>query len=90
MIDLKNAKRIHCIGIGGIGLSAIADILIAKGYEVSGSDMNKGENVEKLIRDGAKIYIGHSAENVEGADLVIYSAAIGEDIQSWQEPMSWE
>lgn len=79
MIDLKNAKRIHCIGIGGIGLSAIADILIAKGYEVSGSDMNKGENVEKLIRDGAKIYIGHSAENVEGADLVIYSAAIGED-----------
>ena len=45
MIDLKNAKRIHCIGIGGIGLSAIADILIAKGYEVSGSDMNKGENV---------------------------------------------
>lgn len=79
MIDLKNVKRIHCIGIGGIGLSAIADILISKGYEVSGSDMNKGETVEKLIRDGAKIYIGHSAENVEDADLVIYSAAIGED-----------
>ena len=79
MIDLKNKQKIHCIGIGGIGLSAIADILIARGFKVSGSDMNRGETIEKLINDGAEIHIGHKAENIEGADLVIYSAAIGKD-----------
>lgn len=79
MIDLKDKQKIHCIGIGGIGLSAIADILLSRGYDVSGSDMNRGENIEMLEKDGAKIYKGHEAKNVEGADLVIYSAAIGED-----------
>lgn len=79
MLDLNKIKKIHCIGIGGIGLSAIADILIAQGHQVSGSDMNSGEMVEKLKRDGAEIFIGHKAENVEGADLIVYSAAIGKD-----------
>ena len=79
MIDLNNIKRVHCIGIGGIGLSAIADILIARGFEVTGSDMNQNETVERLMRDGAKISLGHRAKNVEGADIVVYSAAIGAD-----------
>lgn len=79
MIDLTNRKKIHCIGIGGIGLSAIADILIAQGYKVSGSDMNESETTKRLINDGAEVFFGHKAENVEGADLIVYSAAIGND-----------
>lgn len=79
MIDLPEYKRIHCIGIGGIGLSAIAEILLSRGYEVSGSDMRESEITERLIDEGADIYLGHRARNVENADLVIYSSAIGGD-----------
>ncbi len=79
MINLDNKKNIHCIGIGGIGLSAIADILLARGYSVSGSDMNESETVKRLINDGAKISIGHKKENAVGADLIVYSSAVGDD-----------
>ena len=65
MINLQDYKKIHCIGIGGIGLSAVAEILISQGYEVSGSDMRESEITEKLIKDGANIYLGHRAKNVE-------------------------
>lgn len=79
MINLPDYKKIHCIGIGGIGLSAVAEILISRGYEVSGSDMRESDITEKLINDGADIYLGHRAKNVEGKELVIYSAAVGHD-----------
>lgn len=79
MINLSDYKNIHCIGIGGIGLSAIAEILISRGYNVSGSDMKESDITDRLKRDGAKIYIGHRGENVEGADLIVYSAAIAEE-----------
>jgi len=79
MINLPDYKKVHCIGIGGIGLSAIAEILISRGYEVSGSDMRESEITEKLMADGAKIFLGHRARNVESVDLVIYSAAVGSD-----------
>lgn len=79
MINLSDYKRIHCIGIGGIGLSAIAEILMSRGYEVSGSDMRESEMTDKLINDGANIYLGHRAKNVENAELVIYSSAVGKD-----------
>ena len=79
MIDLTNVKNVHCIGIGGIGLSAIAEILISRGYKVSGSDMNRGETIDKLLENGAKIHFEHKAENVEDAQLIVYSAAIGKD-----------
>ena len=79
MINLSEYKRIHCIGIGGIGLSAIAEILISRGYLVSGSDMRESEITERLAGDGAVIYIGHRGENAEGKDLIIYSAAVGSD-----------
>ena len=72
MINLPDYKKIHCIGIGGIGLSAVAEILISRGYEVSGSDMRESDITEKLINDGADIYLGHRAKNVEGKELVIY------------------
>ncbi len=76
MIDLSKYKTIHCIGIGGIGLSAIADILLSRGYNVSGSDMKESDITTNLAARGARIYIGHRAENVENADLVVYSAAV--------------
>lgn len=76
MINLKEIKHVHCIGIGGIGLSAIADILLARKYTVTGSDMNKSDVTTRLESDGAKIFYGHDAANVNGSDLVVYSAAI--------------
>ncbi|MBQ9180056.1 MAG: UDP-N-acetylmuramate--L-alanine ligase [Firmicutes bacterium] len=79
MIDFENIKQVHCIGIGGIGLSGIADILISRGYTVTGSDMNQNDTVMRLMEEGAKIVLGHRAKNVEGADLVVYTAAIGSD-----------
>lgn len=79
MINLQDYRKIHCIGIGGIGLSAIAEILLSRGYAVSGSDMRESEITERLKEDGAEIKIGHRAENVAGVDLVIYSAAVSRD-----------
>ncbi len=57
MINLPDYKRIHCIGIGGIGLSAIAEILISRGYDVSGSDMRESEITERLMKKKELIYI---------------------------------
>ena len=79
MINLSDCKQIHCIGIGGIGLSAIAEILLSRGYKVTGSDMRESDITAKLEADGGKIFLGHSAENIDGADLVVYSAAVGAD-----------
>ena len=79
MFDLKQYKNIHAIGIGGIGLSAICEILLARGYKVSGSDMKESEMTDKLAKMGARVFLGHRAENVENADLLLYTAAISQD-----------
>lgn len=79
MLDLKNYKHVHCTGIGGIGLSAIAEIFLTRGYRVSGSDMKESEITDKLIAQGAVVYLGHRAKNIAGADLVVYSAAVSQD-----------
>ncbi len=79
MLNLKKFKHIHCIGIGGIGLSAIAEIFLNRGYHVSGSDMKESEITDKLIEQGAEIYLGHRAKNISDADLVVYSSAVSQD-----------
>lgn len=79
MIDLNNIKHVHCIGIGGIGLSGLADILLSNGVKVSGSDMKEGDITDKLIEKGANIYLGHRAKNIDSADLIVYSAAVSPD-----------
>ena len=79
MINLSEFHNIHCIGIGGIGLSAIAEILLSRGYKVTGSDMKESDITMHLAQKGARIFLGHRAENVETADLVVYSAAVGQD-----------
>lgn len=79
--DILNSvdKRIHFIGIGGISMSGLAEILIYRGYKVSGSDWNKSHLTEKLKAMGAEIYYGHKAENVKNAGLIIYTAAVSQD-----------
>ena len=74
--DLAAKKCIHLIGIGGSGLSAIAQVLLEEGYAVSGSDQQASPATESLIARGALVAIGHRAENVIGADLVVVSSAI--------------
>ena len=79
MLNLNDYKNIHCIGIGGVGLSAVAHILLARGHHVTGSDMKESELTDHLIEQGAQIFLGHRAKNVEGADLVVYSSAVSMD-----------
>lgn len=72
-------QHVHFIGIGGYGMSAIARVMLEMGYTVTGSDVASQELTEKLAAKGAKIYIGHTAEHVHGADLVVYSTALPKD-----------
>jgi UDP-N-acetylmuramate--alanine ligase len=72
-------KHYHFIGIGGIGMSGIAQLLIARGDKVSGSDVKESAMTGLLTQQGAHIFIGHDGKNVSGADFVVYSSAIKED-----------
>lgn len=72
-------QHVHFIGIGGYGMSAIARVMLEMGYTVTGSDVASQELIEKLKAKGAKIYIGHTAEQIDGADLVVYSTALPKD-----------
>lgn len=76
---LSEAEKLHFVGAGGVGMSALAQYALACGKKVSGSDASEGEQVEKLISLGAKIAIGHARKNARGADAVIYSSAVLED-----------
>lgn len=73
------AERTHFVGIGGAGMSAIARVMHHRGVEVSGSDQQKSSTTDKLIAEGLAVMIGHDAANVEGASLVVYSAAVPAD-----------
>jgi UDP-N-acetylmuramate--alanine ligase len=72
-------KHVHFVGIGGIGMSGLAEILRTMDFDVSGSDLRKGENTGRLERLGVRIDVGHRPENVEGADVVVYSSAIARE-----------
>lgn len=77
--------KIHMIGIGGAGMSGIAEVLLNQGYEISGSDMACSSVVATLERLGAKIHIGHAAEHLGDVQVVVKSTAIGEDNPEVQE-----
>lgn len=79
MIDLSTVKNIHFIGIGGISNSGIAEILAHNGYHISGSDMSTSSITEQLASKGIVVFIGHQAENIKDADLVVYTAAVNEN-----------
>ncbi|NVL92487.1 MAG: UDP-N-acetylmuramate--L-alanine ligase, partial [Desulfobacterales bacterium] len=67
-------RHIHLVGIGGIGMSGIAELLLNLGYRVSGSDIRKTEVTEHLSDLGGRVFIGHRPQNVEGADVVVFSS----------------
>ncbi len=75
----SSKEKVHLIGIGGIGMSGIAQLLLSSGCEVSGSDLKHSALIEKLRSRGAEISIGHSASNIKGADKVIYTSALREN-----------
>lgn len=74
--SLGRIRRVHMIGIGGIGMSSIAEVLLHRGYRVTGSDLQKGDVTDHLETLGAIIYEGHDASNIEGADVVVHSSAV--------------
>lgn len=78
-------KRVHMIGIGGSSMSGLAEMLLDEGYIVTGSDRDEGYLIGDVRRAGAEVMIGHRAENVHGADLVVYTAAIPADNPERQE-----
>jgi UDP-N-acetylmuramate--alanine ligase len=73
------SQRVHFIGIGGIGMSGIAEILLTMGYAVSGSDLRASATTERLERLGATIYVGHAAANAAASDVVVTSSAVAKD-----------
>ena len=72
----ETVKRVHFIGIGGIGMSGIAEVLLDLGFEVSGSDLSESVIVERLRKAGAEVFLGHDENHIAGADAVVYSSAI--------------
>ncbi len=72
-------RHVHLIGIGGVGVSWIAEILLSKGYIVTGSDLKSSSITEGLVKKGAKIHIGHHEDHVVGVDLVVYTTAVKDD-----------
>ena len=76
---IKKYRKIHMIGIGGVSMSGIAEILHSWGFEVTGSNNSVNENTDKLLNNGIQVKIGHNAENVIGSDVVVYTAAISKD-----------
>ena len=75
----KRYRHIHFVGIGGVGMSGIAEILLNMGYTVTGSDQRRSETIERLERLGAKVYVGHDASHLEGAHVVVFSSAVARD-----------
>lgn len=74
-----HVKNIHFVGVGGIGMSGIAEVLCDLGFDVSGSDIKKSKSTDRLEKMGARIYEGHDADNVGRAQVVVYSSAVKSD-----------
>ncbi len=72
----KRVKDVHFVGVGGVGMSGIAEILLALGFRVSGSDLKASVTTERLQGLGARIFIGHDESRLDRADVVVFSSAI--------------
>ncbi|MGF1870679.1 UDP-N-acetylmuramate--L-alanine ligase [Photobacterium indicum] len=77
--EMRRVERIHFVGIGGAGMSGIAEVLVNEGYRISGSDLAPNAVTDSLTRKGAEIFFGHAADNVNGASVVVVSTAIAQD-----------
>jgi UDP-N-acetylmuramate--alanine ligase len=76
--EMRRIRRIHFIGIGGAGMSGIAEVLLNQAYDISGSDLRESAVTDRLKKMGADIFIGHKAENIIGADVIVNSTAVDE------------
>ena len=74
--EMRRVNQIHFIGIGGAGMSGIAEVLLNEGYKISGSDIAESAVTQRLAKAGATVFIGHTAENIQGASVVVASSAI--------------
>ena len=79
MVKLRKTRHIHFVGIGGIGMSGIAEVLANLGYEVTGSDLVLSETTRHLVQVGCQVTAGHAGENVGEADVVVISSAVKDD-----------
>lgn len=77
--EMRRIRRIHFVGIGGAGMSGIAEVLLNQGYEISGSDLKESSVTQRLVAKGMQVFIGHQASNVVGADVVVNSSAVHAD-----------
>ena len=77
--EMRRVKRIHFVGIGGAGMGGIAEVLLNEGYQISGSDIGENQVVKRLTALGASIVIGHKAENIAQASVIVVSTAINSD-----------
>jgi UDP-N-acetylmuramate--alanine ligase len=78
-VKFRKIKHIHFVGIGGIGMSGIAELLLNLGFDISGSDISNNENVERLKKLGVMIFHGHNPENIKGCNVLVYSSAVSLD-----------
>ena len=74
--EMRRVNQIHFIGIGGAGMSGIAEVLLNEGYKISGSDIAESAVTQRLAKAGATVFVGHAAENIQGASVVVASSAI--------------
>ena len=77
--EMRRIKRIHFIGIGGVGMCGIAEVLLNQGYQISGSDLRQSAVTQHLINMGAEVFLGHQSENVDNVDVVVVSTAIDQN-----------
>ena len=75
----RKVNKVHFVGIGGIGMSGIAELLLNLGFDISGSDVSDSEIIDRLRSNGAKVNIGHKTDNLFETEVVVYSSAIPED-----------
>lgn len=85
IFKVRQDTTVHFIGIGGIGMSGIAEVILKLGYKVTGSDISDSKNVKKLRALGADIQVGHSADNIKTPTCVVFSSAISKDNKEYQE-----
>ena len=74
--EMRRIKHIHFVGIGGAGMCGIAEVLKNQGYKVSGSDIKASKTTAQLEENGIRVFIGHSADNIQGANVLVVSTAI--------------
>ena len=75
-INIASNELIHFIGIGGIGMSGLAQIMTNMGFQIQGSDLNDNKNIDRLVKSGIKTFIGHNKKNIKKATMVVISSAI--------------